>query len=76
MKFTSVKNILATAQKNKQRGVMKMNGGFIVTFSFTGEDCAPDTIEYDSSPEIISILRTESTSYVNCESIQSINVYK
>ena len=52
------------------------NGGFTVSFSFTGEDCAPDTIEYSFSPEIISILRTESTSYVNCESVQSINVYK
>lgn len=76
MKFTSVKNILAAAQENKQRGVIKMNGGFVVSFSFTGEDCTPDAIEYNFSPEIISILRTESTSYINCESVQSINVYK
>lgn len=73
MKFNTVKTILMAAQSNQQHGVIKMHSD-CVCFSFTnGED---DIIAYSSDTEVISVLGKAGNSYIDCEAIECIEVYK
>ena len=76
MKFESVKTILFAAQENMQHGVIKTHNN-VVSFSFVnGDSGEDDVIGYNSDTEAISILGKACNSYIDCEAIETIEVYK
>ena len=76
MKFASVKTILLAAQENMQHGVIKTHNN-AVCFSFVnGDSSDDDIIGYNSDTEAISILNKVCNSYIDCEAIETIEVYK
>lgn len=76
MKFKTVETILMAAQSNQQHGVIKMHSDS-VCFSFTNGDSGEnDIIGYDSCAEVISVLDKACNSYIDCEAIEFIEVYK
>ena len=76
MKFTSVKTILLAAQENMQHGVIKTHNN-AVCFSFVnGDSGEDDIIAYKSDTEVISVLGKACNSYIDCEAIETIEVYK
>lgn len=76
MKFKTVKTILMAAQSNQQHGVIKTHNND-VCFSFVnGDSGEDDTIGYDSDTLIISVLGKACNSYIDCEAIETIEVYK
>ncbi len=76
MKFKTVKMILMAAQSNQQHGVIKMHSD-CVCFSFTnGDSDEDDIIAYSSDTEVISVLGKAGNSYIDCEAIECIEVYK
>ena len=76
MKFESVKTILFAAQENMQHGVIKTHNN-VVSFSFgNGDSGEDDVIGYNSDTEAISILGKACNSYIDCEAIETIEVYK
>ena len=76
MKFESVKTILFAAQENMQHGVIKTHNN-VVCFSFAnGDSGEDDIIGYNSDTEPISILGKACNSYIDCEAIETIEVYK
>ena len=75
MKFASVKTILFAAQENMQHGVIKTHNN-VVSFSFVnGDSGEDDVIGYNSDTEAISILGKACNSYIDCEAIETIEVY-
>lgn len=76
MKYASVKTILLAAQDNMQHGVIKTHNN-VVIFSFVnGDSGEDDVIGYNSDTEAISILGKACNSYIDCEAIETIEVYK
>lgn len=76
MKFATVEKILMAAQSNQQHGVIKMHSD-CVCFSFTnGDSGEDDIIAYSSDTEVISVLGKAGNSYIDCEAIECIEVYK
>lgn len=76
MKFNTVKTILMAAQSNQQHGVIKTHNND-VCFSFVnGDSDEDDIIGYDSDTEIISVPGKACNSYIDCEAIETIEVYK
>ena len=76
MKFASVKTILLAAQENMQHGVIKTHNN-AVCFSFVnGDSGEDDVIGYNSDTEAISILGKACNSYIDCDAIETIEVYK
>ena len=76
MKFATVKTILMAAQSNQQHGVIKTHNN-TVCFSFVnGDSGESDIIGYNSDTEAISILNKVCNSYIECEAIETIEVYK
>lgn len=76
MKFATVEKILMAAQSNLQHGVIKTRNND-VCFSFVnGDSDEDDIIGYDSDTEIISVLGKACNSYIGCEAIEIIEVYK
>lgn len=76
MNFKTVKTILLAAQSNLQHGVIKMHSD-CVCFSFTnGDSGEDDIIGYNSDTEVISVLGKACNSYIDCEAIECIEVYK
>ena len=76
MKFASVKTILLAAQENMQHGVIKTHNND-VCFSFVnGDSGEDDIIGYKSDTEVISVLGKACNSYIDCEAIETIEVYK
>lgn len=76
MKFKTVQTILMAAQSNQQHGVIKMHSD-CVCFSFTNGDSGEDDIVgYNSDTEVISVLGKACNSYIDCEAIECIEVYK
>ena len=76
MKFATVKTILMDAQSNQQHGVIKTHNN-TVCFSFAnGDSGEDDVIGYNSDTEAISILGKACNSYIDCEAIETIEVYK
>ena len=76
MKFASVKTILLAAQENMQHGVIKTHNN-AVCFSFeNGDSSEDDIIAYKSDTEVISVLGKACNSYIDCEAIETIEVYK
>lgn len=64
------------AQENQQHGVIKTHNDS-VCFSFVnGDSSEDDIIAYDSRAEVVSLLGKVCNSYVDCESIESIEVYR
>ena len=75
MKFASVKTILLAAQENMQHGVIKTHNN-AVCFSFeNGDSSEDDIIGYNSDTEAISILNKVCNSYIDCDAIETIEVY-
>ena len=75
MKYASVKTILLAAQRNQQYGVIKTHSN-TVCFSFVNGDCGEDDIiGYNSDTEVISILNKVCNSYIDCDKIETIEVY-
>lgn len=75
MRYASVKTILLAAQRNQQYGVIKTHGN-TVCFSFINGDCGEDDIiGCNSDTEVISILNKACKSYIDCEAIETIEVY-
>ena len=76
MKYASVKTILLAAQRNQQYGVIKTHSN-TVCFSFVNGDCGDDDIiGWNSNTEVISILNKVCNSYIDCDAIETIEVYK
>lgn len=76
MKFKTVETILMAAQSNQQHGVIKMHSD-CVCFSFSnGDSGEDDIIDYNSDTEVISVLGKACNSYIDCEAIECIVVYK
>ena len=76
MKYASVKTILLAAQENMQHGVIKTHNND-VCFSFVNGDIGEDDIiGYKSDTEVISVLGKACNSYIDCEAIETIEVYK
>ena len=76
MKYASVKTILLAAQRNQQYGVIKTHSN-TVCFSFVNGDCGEDDIiGCNSDSEVISILNKVCNSYIDCDAIETIEVYK
>ena len=76
MKFATFKTILMAAQSNQQHGVIKTHNND-VCFSFVkGDSGADDIIGYKSDTEVISVLGKACNSYIDCEAIETIEVYK
>ena len=76
MEFASVKTILLAAQENMQHGVIKTHNN-AVCFSFVNGDSGEyDVIGYNSDTEAISILGKACNSYIDCDAIETIEVYK
>lgn len=76
MNFKTVKTILMAAQSYQQHGVIKMHSD-CVCFSFTnGDSGEDDIIGYNSDTEVISVLGKACNSYIDCEAIETIEVYK
>lgn len=76
MKFATVKTILMAAQSNLQHGVIKMHNND-VCFSFVnGDSGEDDIIGYKTDTEVISVLGKTCNSYIDCEAIETIEVYK
>ena len=76
MKFATVKTILMAAQSNQQHGVIKTHNND-VCFSFAnGDSGEDDIIGYNSDTEAISILGKACNSYIDCDAIETIEVYK
>ncbi len=76
MKFATVKTILMAAQSNQQHGVIKTHNND-VCFSFAnGDSGEDDIIGYKIDTEVISVLGKTCNSYIECEAIETIEVYK
>ena len=76
MKFATVKTILMAAQSNLQHGVIKTHNND-VCFSFVnGDSSEDDIIGYKIDTEVISVLGKTCNSYIDCEAIETIEVYK
>lgn len=76
MRYSSVKTILLAAQRNQQYGVIKTHSN-TVCFSFVNGDCSEDDIiGCNSDTEVISILNKVCNSYIDCDAIETIEVYK
>lgn len=76
MKFATVKTILTAAQSNLQHGVIKTHNND-VCFSFVnGDSGEDDIIGFNSDTEVISVLGKACNSYIDCEAIETIEVYK
>ena len=64
------------AQSNLQHGVIKTHNND-VCFSFVnGESGEDDIIVFNSDTEVISVLGKACNSYIDCEAIECIEVYK
>ena len=75
MKFKTVETILMAAQSNQQHGVIKTHNND-VCFSFAnGDSDEDDIIAYKSYTEAISILNKVCNSYIDCDAIETIEVY-
>lgn len=75
MNFATVKTILMAAQENMQHGVIKTHNN-AVCFSFVnGDSDEDDIIAYKSDTEVISVLGKACNSYIDCEAIETIEVY-
>ncbi len=76
MKFATVKTILMAAQSNLQHGVIKTHQND-VCFSFAnGDSGEDDIIGYNIDTEVISVQGKACNSYIDCEAIETIEVYK
>lgn len=76
MKFKTVETILMAAQSNLQHGVIKTHNND-VCFSFVnGDSGEDDIIGFNSDTEVISVLGKACNSYIDCEAIETIEVYK
>lgn len=76
MRYETVESILMKAQENQQHGVIKTHNDS-VCFSFANGDSSEDyIIAYDSRAEVVSVLGKVCNSYVDCEAIECIEVYK
>ena len=76
MKFSSVKTILFAAQENMQHGVIKTHNNVVSCSFVNGDSGEDDVIGYNSDTEAISILGKACNSYIDCEAIETIEVYK
>ena len=64
------------AQSNQQHGVIKTHNKD-VCFSFAnGDGGEDDIIGYNTDTEVISVLGKTCNSYIECEAIETIEVYK
>lgn len=76
MKFKTVETILLAVQSNQQHGVIKTHNND-VCFSFVnGDSGEDDIIGFNSDTEVISVLGKACNSYIDCEAIETIEVYK
>lgn len=76
MKFKTIQTILMAAQSNLQHGVIKTHNND-VCFSFAnGDSGEDDIIGYNIDTEVISVLGKACNSYIDCEAIETIEVYK
>ena len=76
MKFATVKTILLAAQENMQYGVIKTHNN-AVCFSFAnGDSGEDDSFAYKSDTEVISVLGKACNRYIDCEAIETIELYK
>lgn len=76
MKLKTVETILMAAQSNLQHGVIKTHNND-VCFSFVnGDSGEDDIIGFSSDTEVISVLGKACNSYIDCEAIETIEVYK
>lgn len=76
MKFATVKTILMAAQSNQQHGVIKTHNND-VCFSFAnGDSGEDDIIGYDSRKRTITILGKTCNTYIDCDAVECIEVYR
>ena len=76
MKFKTVETILMAAQSNLQHGVIKTHNNDVCFCFVNGDSGEDDIIGFNSDTEVISVLGKACNSYIDCKSIETIEVYK
>ena len=77
MKLATVQTILNNAQASECHGNIFTTSGHSVSFEFySGPGYSdPDIIGYNTDTEVVSILSSAVSSYIDCQSITHIEVY-
>lgn len=75
MEFNKLKAALTNAQENMWDGVIKTHNS-CTSFSFIkGDSSEDDIIEYDSRTKTITILSKTRFAYIDCDTVECIEVY-
>ena len=76
MEFNKLKAALTNAQENMWDGVIVTHNSSTYFSFIKGDSSEDDIIEYDSRAKAITILGKTRNTYIDCDTIECIEVYR